>query len=125
MDTERLKFLAGYAIDNISEVRIRRQDMEILGIDNPPMVVGIQFNCPNGQRKEFIQRWAEDAREDMTRFDLDLDPILLTVSLGCGEATYRTADDVPLIDVPCPCGDPNHWLVKWSTWPAEILGGQQ
>ena len=118
MDTEQLKFAAGYAIDNISDVRIRRQDMEIERTDNSPMVVGIQFNCPDGRRKEVIRGWAMGVLGALERADLELDTTtLLVVSLeACGgQATYRTAEEVPLVDVPCPCGDPNHWLVKWVT----------
>lgn len=41
-------------------------------------------------------------------------PSPLTAEMPCGETlTYETPDDVSLKDVPCPCGDPNHWLVKW------------
>ena len=121
MDTERLLFLAGFAIGRINDVRIRRQDMEIERTDNPPMVVAIYFNCPDGQRKEFIQTWAKGVLEALEKarelLGLNMDTtILLELSLkACGgQATYRTADDVPLVDVPCPCGDINHWLVKWS-----------
>lgn len=37
------------------------------------------------------------------------------VRLPCGTTIgYETLDAIPLHDVPCPCGDPNHWLVKWE-----------
>ena len=26
--------------------------------------------------------------------------------------SYKTRKDVPTVDVPCPCGNPNHWLIK-------------
>jgi len=33
----------------------------------------------------------------------------------CGtHVDYRTEADVPLVDTPCPCGNPAHWLVKWD-----------
>ena len=39
-----------------------------------------------------------------------------TVEMPCGETiTCETLEDIPtLADVPCPCGAPNHWLVKWE-----------
>ncbi len=87
-------------------------------LDTTLTVTGILFNCPDGQRKEFIQEWAKDVEVEDELLDLEGfdSSILLVVSLGnCGgEGIYRTADDIPLVDVPCPCGDPNHWLIKWE-----------
>lgn len=39
--------------------------------------------------------------------------------LPCGYV-YGTTDwlSLPLVDTPCPCGDPNHWLVRWKDTPA-------
>lgn len=36
--------------------------------------------------------------------------------LGCagGVAEYKTEDDVPEHSVPCPCGNPKHWLIKYE-----------
>lgn len=37
------------------------------------------------------------------------------ITLPCGqEATYHTRADVPAEDVPCPCGNPKHWLLKYQ-----------
>lgn len=30
----------------------------------------------------------------------------------CGRLVIETLDDFPEQSVPCPCGDPKHWLVK-------------
>ena len=39
----------------------------------------------------------------------------IKVTLPCGEKLwYPTAESVPVKDVPCPCGDPNHWLIKYG-----------
>ena len=81
------------------------------------MVGGIHFSCPDEQRKEFIQEWAQEAKEQVSSFlDEETNFALLVPSLEpCGgQVTYHTADDVPLVDVPCPCGNPNHWLIKWG-----------
>lgn len=43
-----------------------------------------------------------------------------TIGLPCGETiTCKTLEDIPLEDLPCPCGDPNHWLVRWETIEAD------
>lgn len=36
--------------------------------------------------------------------------------LGCegGFVDYRTEEDVPTHSVPCPCGNPKHWLIKYD-----------
>jgi len=40
---------------------------------------------------------------------------VMTGIKSCGtKVYYKTLDDVPLDDTPCPCGDPNHWLVTWT-----------
>jgi len=31
-----------------------------------------------------------------------------------GEASYKTWDDIPNESVPCPCGNPNHWLIRYE-----------
>lgn len=40
---------------------------------------------------------------------------LLRINTFCGETVeYQTADDVPVVDTPCPCGNPNHWLIQFT-----------
>ena len=95
------------------------KDLEIkaVGIGDPPMIVGIYFNCPaEYSRVELIRAWVDVLREDRKAAGLKARDIFLVASLEpCGgQATYRTIEEVPLVDVPCPCGDPNHWLIKWS-----------
>jgi hypothetical protein len=39
----------------------------------------------------------------------------ICISLSCGNSLSLKAGDVlPSEDIPCPCGDPNHWLVKFE-----------
>ena len=39
--------------------------------------------------------------------------IELIISMPCGnEVRYKTLDDIPTVDTPCLCGNPNHWFVK-------------
>lgn len=95
--------------------------MAVVGIGSleSPMIVGIQFSCPTDSRKEFLQEWARKLQQE-TLFAQAIanlpNYVLLGVSLKpCGGRTsYRTVDDIPLEDVPCPCGDPDHWLIRFS-----------
>lgn len=39
----------------------------------------------------------------------------LVLEAPCGHRVeYRDFADVPREDVPCPCGDPNHWIIKYE-----------
>lgn len=40
---------------------------------------------------------------------------VLVVELPCGSASYKTWDDIPNESVPCPCGNPKHWLIRYRT----------
>lgn len=93
--------------------------MEALEIGGIETIIGVYFNCPSEQRGEVLQAWADEILTSAASAGLDTnspDFILLVVSLEpCGgQATYRVADDIPLVDTPCPCGDPNHWLIRWA-----------
>jgi len=41
---------------------------------------------------------------------------LLTVNPPCCDTVrkWNTFQDIPAISVPCPCGNPNHWLIKYD-----------
>ena len=40
--------------------------------------------------------------------------VVLAIDLGCGHsAAYKTYDDIPEMDVPCPCGNPKHWIIQY------------
>ena len=36
--------------------------------------------------------------------------------IGCcgGSADYKAKEDIPYHSVPCPCGNPDHWLIKYE-----------
>ena len=41
------------------------------------------------------------------------DTPLLRINTFCGRTIeYWTVHDVPLVDTPCPCGNPSHWLIQ-------------
>ncbi len=38
-----------------------------------------------------------------------------TINMPCGHSiTYPDIDDIPMVDVPCPCGNPTHFFVKYK-----------
>ncbi len=42
-------------------------------------------------------------------------PVVITVP-GCGtQVIYRDKHSVPNMNIRCPCGDPNHWLIRIDT----------
>ena len=47
--------------------------------------------------------------------------IALGIALPCGnKLELKTLDDIMALevkDVPCPCGNPNHFLIKWQVKP--------
>jgi hypothetical protein len=39
----------------------------------------------------------------------------LKIEMPCGQVcVYDKTSDVPAESVPCPCGDPAHWMIKYS-----------
>ena len=60
----------------------------------------------------------ETAREVLERSVTFAEPdqypvINLEIIAPCGNTvTYKTLDDIPDHDVPCLCGNPDHWFIK-------------
>ena len=87
-----------------------------------PSNYGILFTVPKGKdrvefRKEamlgFIVKLNE-AGGDGEGKPIDPEAPYAVITMDCGEEkTYRRIEDIPTEDVPCPCGNPNHWIVKW------------
>ena len=47
---------------------------------------------------------------------------LLCLELPCKEImTFQSPDDIPTEDVPCTCGDPNHFFIKFEDIDEETL----
>jgi hypothetical protein len=41
--------------------------------------------------------------------------VLISIQMPCEEVyEFETIWDFPLYDVPCVCGDPDHWVVRWE-----------
>ena len=40
---------------------------------------------------------------------------LLKINMPCGKSVvYRSLEQIPEHSVLCPCGNPNHWLIKYE-----------
>jgi len=38
-----------------------------------------------------------------------------TLYMSCGhKMTFHSAEKLPNQNIPCPCGNPNHWIVKYD-----------
>ena len=63
--------------------------------------IGIAFDAPRGvNRRQFIKKTISGDTISVTS------PCKTTV-------VWKSSAKLPTIDMPCPCGNPNHWLVKW------------
>ena len=76
-----------------------------------PPLIGARFDCQGRSRVEMIRELIGLA----SGISSDNSKPLLEISWPCGGyAIYHAAGDVPLVDVPCQCGNPDHWLIKWE-----------
>ena len=60
-----------------------------------------QLQSADGFHRDFLRR--------------PLVPFPLEIDMPCGnKCTFESFAELPTADVPCPCGDPNHWIVKYD-----------
>ena len=91
-------------------------------VESEVSITALQFVLRGCARAEAVRNFADGILESSKAQGLDVDSpnyTLLSVGLtdhGENHVSYRTADDIPLVDVPCPCGDPNHWLIRYEEW---------
>lgn len=81
--------------------------------------VGVLITVQGGDsslsgREILINTIRERATEAMEKGVAVPDAPILSIDM-CGKTTkYQTYDDIPEVDVPCSCGNPNHWLIKYE-----------
>lgn len=80
--------------------------------DQPPAAnkgvsIAMPLFCPPGfDRRDFLTRAVGPYFKG--------EPLVLGIS-SCGtEVEYNSPDEMPTADLPCPCGNPRHWLIKWQ-----------
>ena len=83
-------------------------------------VIGLCLTRSKGVSKELARaEWELSIRRHMmeqglTDEQMETSPFL-TITLDCGKKViYQTFQDIPNEDVPCPCGNPKHWLLKFK-----------
>ena len=69
------------------------------------------------------QTLIDTIREFIKESDIPENGVLLHVELQDEQTGYRyfrdykAEDDIPYDSVPCPCGNPEHWLIKYDNEP--------
>ncbi len=81
-------------------------------------IIGLALQRPAGFTKlETWKSWEEAIREYWADYGTplkDREPFM-TVQLLCGKIViYKTFNDIPNHSMRCPCGDPKHWIVKYT-----------
>ncbi len=70
------------------------------------------------QRQILIDALQEKVRElgyDNPIYFVPELPLLQITNPECGHSvTYRSYAEIPDIDVPCTCGNPNHWFIQYK-----------
>lgn len=97
------------------DTKVTQANVEIGSITT---VIGLLFQGPKGQWEQMVTEWAEDIlqRSEEAGIDVEADNyIMFAITMPCGESvSFRTLDDVPRVTVPCPCGEPGRYLVRYS-----------
>ena len=58
--------------------------------------------------KEDLARMAKEIRKTVEGAPF------LHISMPCGESvSYQEYEDIPMTDIPCTCGNPKHWFIKY------------
>lgn len=83
-------------------------------------VIGLRFSKVEGVSFEVARKgWehairAEMMRRGMTDEQWENEPFV-TIEFSCGgKVVYQRFDDIPCENVPCSCGNPKHWFVKYT-----------
>jgi hypothetical protein len=84
--------------------------MEIKELKAPPLIADLKLSAVIGVLANNRQVLLEHIRQN---YPMSPSPILV-VQMPCGgRVEYKTKADIPATSVPCPCGDPTHWLIKY------------
>ncbi len=98
---------------------------KIIGISTSAQMVGDTLLLEPAQLREMARQAIVDnilafggytAIEDAEKASREAgEPVMVVRLEGCGgHAEYWTFAAIPWEDVPCPCGNPNHWLIRYA-----------
>ena len=69
------------------------------------------YNLPKQVLVDSIKRKIKEAGILRRNYE----DVLVVELRDCGgKESYKTWDDIPNESVPCPCGNPTHWLIKYG-----------
>lgn len=82
--------------------------------------VGVMFTLKEGvNKRSFLYGYEAGLKaafaHDPEKRDKPWTFISVTMHKGEHLQQYKDASEVPIVDVPCGCGDPNCWLIQWKT----------
>ncbi len=78
--------------------------------------IGVQADNPEALR-EYVRSYLAETRLAA----LPYAPELSITMPGCDKKVdYATVDDIPDVDVPCPCGDEAHYMIKYVENPRKF-----
>ena len=87
--------------------------------DKPDLTCGVYAPAPINLRKAVAQFHFEHA--PITNKEKEKAPYL-QIKMVCGqEVVYMNAKVLPNVDVPCTCGDPKHFFIKYGDEYLELL----
>jgi hypothetical protein len=82
--------------------------------------VGVQFSLDEGANRRSFLHGYETGLQTAFFCDRTSKTVKPWVFMSIGNheeehrVKYASYKDVPIVDVPCGCGDPNCWLIQWS-----------
>lgn len=78
------------------------------------LVIGAEVTVPHGcNRKEKVPSLFDNFTGELIYEPKDA--VFMTIELLCGKSfEIQKKEDFPLEDVPCTCGDKNHYFIKYK-----------
>ena len=77
--------------------------------------IGVEVTCPLERRIDTISHAMREGRRLAEEGGyLMEDAPVLSITEPCGNSVeYAEIEDIPLVDVPCTCGNPDHYFIKY------------
>ena len=77
---------------------------------------GMQITCPLEKRIETVLHAMREGWRIAEEKCYPTDGIpILSITEPCGNSVeYAEIEDIPLVDVPCTCGNPGHYFIKYT-----------
>ena len=91
-------------------------DISLPNPDKPNEWIGLHCRPLEGKAVEdSFREFFDQVERDMEGHDeKTLRGKTVTVNAPCGSTMSFDRETPPTCDIPCPCGNPKHFLVKWN-----------